>query len=643
MYNICFNCMNLLEGSPVCLNCGFDNSNVTASAPYHLKPGTILAERYLVGKALGEGGFGITYIGLDGTLSKRVAIKEFYPSGAANRVNDKSNDVLITPGRETFFAKGVDRFMLEAKNVASFADEDGIVDVLDYFKANNTAYIVMSYLEGHTLKDYVSKHGLFSADELINLMIPVMKSLNVIHAKGVIHRDISPDNIMYTKSGKLKLMDFGSARYFTNEDRQMSVVLKQGFAPEEQYRRNGHQGPYTDVYALCATIYSCITGIVPSDSLDRLANDTLQPPSQMGIKISPVQERALMHGLALRAENRCRDMNQLISEFTSENSYSTPYGRNYGGNQQVTQQISQQMPTQMPQMPQYTAPQNNMTMNMHMTEQMNGQTMQPNNWQPYRPPARPAMPIPPQNIPPQPPKKQNGAIIAAIIVTVVAILAVGGVIAFVYFSGQNNKSSGSEETTSLTSSEVSEAVPTTRNHNNASVSSESETEHTTHATTEPPTTKPTEPPTTEKPEPTTDEPTTLPTLSNSEIDDITNDIGDDFSDTIKYMDNQYTYKGYAVTKSAKGHTWIASPSTSMKDNKSKKIWYFFDSNDKLYFIYEHNSSDYYRYYVYKDEIVRYTVGDTGAQTSYDHNDSHITRSVKLRVSGAYKALAEIKS
>ena len=136
-----------------------------------------------------------------------MAIKEFYPSGAANRTNEVSDGVIITLGKEEFFSKGVERFMLEAKNVAAFSDEDGIVDVLDYFQANNTAYIVMEYLEGENLRDYVNNHGLFKSDELINLMYPVMKSLNAMHKAGVIHRDISPDNIMYTKNGKLKLMN----------------------------------------------------------------------------------------------------------------------------------------------------------------------------------------------------------------------------------------------------------------------------------------------------------------------------------------------------------------------------------------------------------------------------------------------------
>lgn len=325
MQKYCYRCMRPLGSGAFCPQCGFDNGSApVAAASYHLPRGTVLAERYLVGNVIGEGGFGITYIGLDATLSKRVAVKEFYPAGAVSRNNAVSGQVMITPGKEDFFGRGVERFLLEAKNIAAFSEEEGVVYVLDYFQANGTAYIVMEYLEGETLKDYVNRRGRFAPEQLITLMLPVMRSLGAMHAQGIIHRDISPDNIMLTTRGKLKLMDFGSARYYTNAEREMSVILKQGFAPEEQYRPNGRQGPYTDVYGLCATMYACITGTVPVSSMDRLANDTLRAPSQIGVPMQPYQERALMHGLALYGENRTPNMEMLIHEFT------TPYAPQQG-------------------------------------------------------------------------------------------------------------------------------------------------------------------------------------------------------------------------------------------------------------------------------------------------------------------------
>ena len=314
MKRLCFNCMKVFEDSTVCPYCRC--ADQTARAPHHIKPGSRLGNRYIIGRSLGEGGFGITYIGFDERLSRRVAIKEYYPSGAANRNNSVDNTIVVTQSRQDIFRRGKSNFIEEARAVARFTNEEGIVDVYDSFEANNTAYIIMEYLEGITLKQYLNRNGTMKADSLISLMMPVMKSLKTMHDQKIIHRDISPDNIMYTSSGKLKLMDFGSARYFANEERELSVILKHGYAPEEQYRSNSKQGPYTDVYSLCATIYACITGRPPADSIERIINDQVRTPSQLGFEISPVQENALMHGLAVSADRRCPDMQSLINEFS---------------------------------------------------------------------------------------------------------------------------------------------------------------------------------------------------------------------------------------------------------------------------------------------------------------------------------------
>ena len=308
--------MNPLGSSPVCRFCGHDNTAPVNSPVYHLPGGTQLHGRYVIGRALGEGGFGITYIGMDTTLSKRVAVKEFYPSGIAVRDSTVSAEVQVSDDKQASFDRGVERFLFEAKSVAAFTDEDGIVDVQDYFQENRTAYIVMNFLDGKNLYQYVADHGRFSFDKLIALLTPVMRALRNMHSKGIIHRDISPDNIMFTTKGVLKLTDFGSAKYFSGEDSPKTVILKQGYAPEEQYLRDGEQGPFTDVYALCATIYYCITGKVPVPALKRNVNDILAFPSQLGADIRPSQEKALMHGLAVHAADRTPDMDALIAELT---------------------------------------------------------------------------------------------------------------------------------------------------------------------------------------------------------------------------------------------------------------------------------------------------------------------------------------
>ncbi|MBQ3265355.1 MAG: protein kinase [Ruminococcus sp.] len=312
MKNYCYHCMNELPDGGVCPDCGADHA--AEEVVYRLRPGTILHNKFLVGDCIGEGGFGITYIGRDLTLDMKVAIKEYYPNGYVNRNNTYSQDVTAsTESRRDVFDKGKLSFLEEARRIAKFAGEPGIVGVREYFEENGTAYIIMDYLEGVNLAAYIKHYGTFAPEQIFRLMLPIVYSLQRIHEAGIIHRDISPDNIMFMSSGSFKLMDFGSARYFTNENREMSVMLKQGYAPEEQYRKNGSQGPWTDVYGLCATMYRCITGQIPADALDRLHSDVLIPPSQLGVDIPEQLENILMYGLAVFKENRCQDMVELAS------------------------------------------------------------------------------------------------------------------------------------------------------------------------------------------------------------------------------------------------------------------------------------------------------------------------------------------
>ena len=434
MQQYCYHCMKPLDASPVCRFCGHSNEQAANAEPYHVTPGTLLSNRYLVGDSLGEGGFGITYIGMDTTLGKRVAIKEFYPSGAANRTNVVSEEVIISKNKEDFFRKGVARFLEEAKNVARFYDEEGIIDVLDYFEENNTAYIVMEFIDGKTLKDCVNQNGKFRPDKLIELLMPVMQSLAFIHQRGIIHRDISPDNLMLSSRGKMILMDFGSARYYTNEEREMSVILKQGFAPIEQYSRNTDQGPYTDVYALCATIYSCITGTIPVDSLDRMVNDTLQPPSRLGVPISPQQEAALMHGLAVKAADRTQSMDALIRELTAPYQTAHIPAQNLKqaapvhrpAQAQPVQQLTPSYRPEQPRMNQATPsyrpeqPKMNQTTPSYRPEQPRMNQATPS----YRPEQPPYQPAAPQAVN----KKPTAIIIAAIAAVVVIAGAVVGIV-----------------------------------------------------------------------------------------------------------------------------------------------------------------------------------------------------------------------
>lgn len=287
-----------------------------------LKSGKILNNRYVIEKVLGEGGFGITYKGIDKLLAVEVAVKEYFPQGFVTRNNVYSEEITITQMKyEDLFQKGKERFLSEARVLAKFNKEPGIVSVTDFFEENNTAYIVMEYLDGITLKDYIENNGLLSMDDMLGLMSPLMEALDAVHKEGLIHRDISPDNIMLLSNGGIKLMDFGAARTYTEfGQKSLSIMLKHGYAPEEQYRTHGVQGPWTDIYALSATIYKCITGQTPVESLQRVLSDTLQSPSQMGIQIQPWQEYALMKGLSVRQENRYQNMREYCQDLYGDGS-----------------------------------------------------------------------------------------------------------------------------------------------------------------------------------------------------------------------------------------------------------------------------------------------------------------------------------
>ena len=308
----CFNCMKRLNKQVAfCPHCGKSASE--PNAPHQLACGTILNGKYLVGRAIGEGGFGITYVGLDLNLELKIAIKEFFPNGFATRSSSVSNTVTINNSQGGYFNDSKNLFLREAKSLAKFSSEKGIVDVRDYFTENNTTYIVMEYIEGGTLSARLKNKGVFRYDEIFRLMLPIMGSLRKMHAEGLLHRDISPDNIMFASDNSLKLMDFGSARYYKGDQKKtMSVFLKHGYTPFEQHSATGNQGPWTDVYSLCATIYKCITGITPVDSLGRSMNDKLKTPAELGIRVPESFQNILMYGMAIYSDKRCQDMTELM-------------------------------------------------------------------------------------------------------------------------------------------------------------------------------------------------------------------------------------------------------------------------------------------------------------------------------------------
>ena len=288
-------------------------------AHFWLPEKTILDGRYELEKVLGVGGYGITYRAIDTRLLRPVAVKEFYPSFWASRFAQMGPQVHCLDGADGDFARGMERFILEARNLAQLGNIPGVVRVENVFNENNTAYLVMEFLDGKNLKQMVDGFGgRIPPEVLIPVLAPVVKALGQVHKTGLIHRDISPDNIMMLEDGSVRLIDFGNARDASN-GKSMTLAMKEGFAPPEQYRSKG-QGPWTDVYGLCATIYYCLTGKLPPQPMDRLTGTALVRPSEMGVAIPAWQESVILDGLDLFVDRRIHDMDELWQRlYGSEN------------------------------------------------------------------------------------------------------------------------------------------------------------------------------------------------------------------------------------------------------------------------------------------------------------------------------------
>ena len=299
------------QGYP-CPRCGYDPS-VAVNIGYALPTQTILFGRYLVGKVLGQGGFGLTYIGWDISLGLKVAIKEFYPSGQVSR----------TPGERTLTwyqtelsqqaqQDGMEIFLKEARKMARVDSIPGVVRVRDLFRENGTAYIVMDFVEGETLKTCLRKNGPMSWNQAKEVFRSAIRSMEQVHEKGLIHRDLSPDNLMLTPEGKVEILDLGAAKDLNISSGASSMqVAKGGFSPLEQYTQRGGSGAWTDVYAMAATIYYTLTGILPTPAVDRIDEDTLSW-TVPGLSTLPAGALdALKKAMAISAKNRLQTMKEL--------------------------------------------------------------------------------------------------------------------------------------------------------------------------------------------------------------------------------------------------------------------------------------------------------------------------------------------
>lgn len=312
----CVGCMKPLTAEGRCAYCGLQQDKYRP-IPRCLRPGMCLRDRYVLGRVLGEGSFGISYIAWDCLLDTVVAIKEYFPASLVSRhisEEDEDTNVYIYEKRESQkYQESLKKYLGEAKSLSAYYDLDGIVSVRDFFYANNTAYIVMGYVDGISVKEYVEKNGPIEGEKFLRMLEPVIKSLAKVHQTGVLHRDISPDNMLLTRDEKLVLIDFGAARKENiNMTRSMTVVFKRGFSPEEQYRTRGQQGAWTDVYALCATAYYALTGKAPDESIQRVLEDDMPSLTEMtDVDLPMQQKRAFMKGMTVDFHHRYQTMDEL--------------------------------------------------------------------------------------------------------------------------------------------------------------------------------------------------------------------------------------------------------------------------------------------------------------------------------------------
>lgn len=332
-YDNCSNCFMPIAGKTVCPNCGHDVSK-ERQYPGVLPAFTTLNNRYLVGRVLGKGGFGVTYIAKDLYSNRICAIKEYMPAEYSTRSGGTLNIVPFADDKARYvFNHGRDKFMLEAKTLYKLRSDPIVVDIWDYFTQNNTAYLVMEFLDGQDLRKMArASGGKLDPDFAKMIFVTVASSLVEIHKKNILHRDLSPENIIYTRSGEVKLIDFGAARNFVStQNKGMSILLKPGFAPPEQYNAKGGQGPWSDVYALCATFYTLVSGKPLVDALFRYRGEQQPSLYALGCPVTKKTSDVIERGMELDQKRRYKDFMSLLNDIDISVTHSaSKFGASFG-------------------------------------------------------------------------------------------------------------------------------------------------------------------------------------------------------------------------------------------------------------------------------------------------------------------------
>ena len=318
MEKLCYGCFKeYSDTNKQCPFCGYDNTVDKEHYPMRLQNGVILKKHYQLGKVLGQGSAGIVYLAQETVTKQFVAIREFFPSNLVTRRKNGTVDVISDDKRDDF-NQGKTLFLQDVAKILPLKNKN-LAMVRELFEEYGTAYYAMEYISGSDLNDYIQDHeGRLTVDTALKIAFPVMSALKAMHSSGLIHRNVSPDTIYITEDKEVKLLAYSATRYnIGNSTKTLDVVLTDGFAPIEQYSRHLKCGAYTDVYALCATIYYLITGKKPYDALNRMQEDLLVPPSALGTSIEGHREKALMQGLALKPQDRYQTIAELQRELVA--------------------------------------------------------------------------------------------------------------------------------------------------------------------------------------------------------------------------------------------------------------------------------------------------------------------------------------
>jgi serine/threonine protein kinase len=300
-----------------CPHCGFNEITLRQES-YYLDPGTIVGGKYIVGRVLSYGGHTISYLGMDAESNQKVVVKEYLPSDFSTRSEGEKEITIFSGDAQEQFEQGLTNFLNEANRIQHLSDVEGIAKIYDCVAENDTGYVISEYVEGKTLKEILDEGKKYSVEETVEFISRILSGLSQVHPLDIVHCDIAPETIMVTNSGDIKLLDFGATRYVTTANsKSLAIILKQGYAPEEQYRSRGVRGPWTDIYALAAVMYRMITGVVPQESVERALVDELKEPSKMGIKIPENVENAMMNALNVYQQERTQSADVFLKELHS--------------------------------------------------------------------------------------------------------------------------------------------------------------------------------------------------------------------------------------------------------------------------------------------------------------------------------------